>query len=87
MQLSAGFQVDGETEDNSDKQYLLKLEVFLYGIKQASFNWYDKTKKSLEDSKYVASDNDPYLCLGNGMIILTYVDDCIIVGNNMKDID
>ena len=76
MQLPAGFQVDGDTEENSDKQYLLKLEVLLYGLKQASFNWYEKLKKSLEDRKYIASDIDTCLYLGNGMIVLTYVDDC-----------
>ena len=30
---------------------------------------------------------DPCLYIGNGMIILTYVDDCIIVGPSMDHID
>ena len=44
-------------------------------------------KKVLQDRKYVASDIDPCLYLGNGMIVLIYFDDCIIFGNNMKEID
>ena len=66
---------------------MIKLEVFLYGLKQASFNWYELLKKFLEDRKYVASDIYPCLYLVNGIILLTYVGDCIIVVNNMKDID
>ena len=66
---------------------LIKLKVLLYGLKQASFKWYEKMKKYLEDRKYVASDINPCLYLGNGIIVLTYVYDCIIVGNNMEEID
>ena len=65
---------------------MLKLEVLLYGLKQSSFNWYEKLKKFLDDRKYFASDIEPCLFLGNGIIVLTYMDDCINVGNNMKDI-
>ena len=44
MQLPAGFQVYIDIEENSDKHYFLKLEVSLYGLKQASFNWCEKLK-------------------------------------------
>ena len=54
MQLPSGFQVDGETEENSDKHYFLKIEVSLYGLKQAFFNWYEKPEKYLKSRKYVA---------------------------------
>ena len=87
MQLPVGFQVDGQTEADSDRHYVLKLNKSLYGLKQASYNWYEKLKTSLEARGFVPSDIDPCLYLGNGMIILTYVDDCIIVGPKMADID
>ena len=42
---------------------------------------------SLVARGFKPSDIDPCLYMGNGMIILTYVDDCIIVGPDMKLID
>lgn len=87
MDLPIGFQVDGQTEADSDRYYVLKLRANLYGLKQASYNWYEKLKQALVDRSFKPSDIDPCLYIGNGMIILTYVDDCIIVGPSMKDID
>ena len=59
----------------------------LYGIKQGSYNWYEKLNKLQVDQDFNPSDSDPCLYIGKGMIILTYVDDCITVGPSMKDID
>ena len=87
MQLSIGFQVDGQSEADSDRHYVLKLNNNLYGLKQGSYNWYEKLKKSLVDQDFKPSDIDPFLYIGKVMIILTYVDDCIIVGPSMKEID
>ena len=39
MQLPICFQVDGQTEADSDCQYVLKLNKNLYGLKQGSYNW------------------------------------------------
>ena len=87
MQLLFGFQVDGQTEADSDKHCVLKLNKNLYGLKEGSYNWYKKLKASLIDRDFKSSDRDPCLYIGNGMIILTYVDDCIIVGPSMTQID
>jgi hypothetical protein len=87
MELPIGFQVDSQTEEDSDRFYLLKLRANLYGLKQASYNWYEKLKQALIDRSFKPSDIDPCLYIGNGMIVLTYVDDCIIIGPSMKDID
>ena len=87
MQLPIGFQIDGQTEADSDRHYVLKLNKSLYGLKQASFNWYEKLKTSLEDRNFKPSEIDPCLYIGNGMIVLTYVDDCIIIGPAMTEID
>ena len=69
MQLPIGFQVDGQTEEDSDKHYVLKLNKNLYGLKQGSFNWYEKLKTSLVDRDFKPSDIDPCLYTGHGMII------------------
>ena len=87
MQLQVGFQIDGQTEAESDKCYVLKLNENLYVLKQGSLNWYEILKASLVDIDFKPSDINPCLYIGNGMIILTYVDDCIIVGPSMDRID
>jgi hypothetical protein len=46
MYLPIGFQVDTETES---KMYILKLNKGLYGLKQASLNWFEKLKQGLID--------------------------------------
>ena len=40
MKLQVGFQIDGQTEAESDKCYVLKLNKNLYRLKQESLNWY-----------------------------------------------
>jgi len=87
MYLPIGFQVDCHTEADSDRQYLLKLDRSLYGLKQGSYNWYQKLKTGLTDRGFKPSDVDPCIYLKDGLIVLTYVDDCVIVGNSMKEID
>ena len=73
MYLPIGFQVDGQTENNSERNYILKLNKSLYGPKQASYNWYEKLKKGLEDRGFTKSQVDPCLYLKDGMIVLTYL--------------
>ena len=75
MQLTIGFQVDGQSEADSDRHYILKLNKNLYGLKKGIYNWYEKLKKFLVDQYFKPSDIDPCLYIGKGMIILTYVDD------------
>ena len=87
MYLPIGFQVNGQTEADSDRHYLLKLDRSLYGLKQGSFNWYQKLKTGLTDRGFTPSDVDPCIYLKDRLIVLTYVDDCVIVGNSMNEID
>ena len=84
MYLPIGFQVDTEKES---KCYILKLNKSLYVLKQASLNWFEKLKQGLIDRGFHPSVIDPCLYFKKGMIIITYVDDCIIVSNSMKDIN
>jgi len=86
MEFPAGTEPDLE-EPGRERDFVLKLNRSLYGLKQASFNWYEKLKSGLMDRGFTPSEIDPCLYLKKGMIVLTYVDDCIIVGHSMKDID
>ena len=87
MYLPILFQVDGHTEASSKRSFLLKLNKNVYGLKQGSYNWYEKLKKYLVGRGFKPSGIYPCLYIGNGMIILTYVDDCIIVVPSMENIN
>ncbi len=84
MYLPIGFQVDTE---NESKCYILKLNKSLYGLKQVSLNWFEKLKQGLIDHGFHPSAIDPCLYFEKEMIIITDVDDCIIISNSMKDIN
>jgi hypothetical protein len=84
MYLPIGFQVDTE---NESKCYILKLNKRLYGLKQASLNWFEKLKQGLIDHGFHQSAIGPCLYFKKGIIIITYVDGCIIVSNSMTDIN
>ena len=87
MHFPIGFQVYGQTEADPDRNYILKLNKSIYGLKQAKLNWYKNLKVALVDQVFKPSYIDPCLNIVNIMIILTYVDDCIIDGPSMVDID
>ena len=59
----------------------------MYGLKYASFNWYEKLKKGLEDQGFTPSQIDPCIYPKKCMIVLTHVDDGIIIGNSMREND
>jgi hypothetical protein len=84
MYLPIGFQVDTE---NESKCYILQLNKSLYGLKQASLNWFEKLKQGVIDHGFHPSAFNPCIYFKKGMIIITHVDDYIIVGNLMKDIN
>jgi hypothetical protein len=80
MELPMGF----DAPDNEKRRiYVLRLNKSLYGLKQAGYNWFAKLSNGLQDCGFVPSSVDPCVFFGKGCIILTYVDDCIIVADSM----
>ena len=77
MELPAGTELAGHGKYSS--KYLLKLKRYLYGLKQASMNWHCKLKTDFEDKCFVESLSDPCVFISKDMIILVYVDDCILI--------
>ena len=77
MELPAGMDLAGHGKDSS--KYLLKLKLSLYVLKQASMNWHCKLKTVFEDRGFVESLSDPCVFIPKKMIILLYVDDCILI--------
>ena len=72
--------------DNSSS-LLRSLHKSLYGLKQASHNWYMKLKAALSDREFKPSDIDLYIFLKPSMIVLVYADDCIIISDSKMKID
>ena len=69
------------------EDYLIELKKSLYGLKQASLNWFNMLKQGLEDHGYKSSDVDPCVFLSKQAIVLTYVDDCLILAKSDVVID
>ena len=83
MELPYGFDIDGS------KRYILKLNKNLYGLKNASHNFWKLLKSGLEARGYEKQSNaDSCVFLGKDSIVLVYVDDCIVLhkrGSNAAD--
>ena len=58
---------------------LLKLNKSLYGLNQASANWFDPLKIGIERRVYHQSQVDRCVFYRRYSVFLTYVDDCVIV--------
>ena len=77
MELPAVMDLAGHGKDSS--KYLLKLKKPLYGLKNASLNWHNNLKYAFEDRDCVESLSDSCVFISKDMIILVYVDDCILI--------
>ena len=73
--------------DGAQKRQVLQLLKNLYGLKQASHNWYEMIKKGLEDRGFVTSKADPCVFMKKEMIVLLYVDDMIVVNRKQNQIE
>jgi hypothetical protein len=63
------------------KSYVLRLNKSLYELKQAGYNWFAKLSNGLQVCSFVQSRIDPCVFFNHNCIVLTYVDDCIIIGD------
>ena len=78
MKIPPGINIENGSKD----EYLISLKYSLYGLKQSSANLYDYLEKGLERRGFRESKADPCVFMKKGMIILTYLDDCILIVNN-----
>jgi hypothetical protein len=63
------------------------LNKSLYGLKQAGYNWFEKLREGLIARDFIQSQVDKCVFFRNDCIVLTYVDDCIILGKTMANVD
>ncbi|KAM2312222.1 hypothetical protein ACFXTH_022651 [Malus domestica] len=84
MSLPPGFGRKGETR-------VCKLHKSIYGLKQASRQWFIKLSSALKTAGFHQSWSDYSLfvrnCQGSFMALLVYVDDVILAGNNLREIE
>ena len=59
----------------------------MYGLKQAGNNWFVKLCNGLLDCGFTQSNIDACVFFEKECIMLTYVDDCIIVADSMDHIE
>ncbi|GJR94616.1 retrovirus-related pol polyprotein from transposon TNT 1-94 [Tanacetum coccineum] len=83
MKIPQGFSNDNETR-------VCRLRKSLYGLKQASRNWYHKFTTFLRSLNFRQSKVDHSLFIYEAgsimVVVLIYVDDVIITGNNLTKI-
>ncbi len=73
--------------DGDWRRYILKLNKSLYGLRQAGYNWFNKLHEGLITRDFIQSQVDKCVFFQKDCIVLTYVDDCIILGKDMAIVD
>lgn len=79
------------TGKKSHSTLVCKLKKSLYGLKQAPRNWFDKLSYTLLNSSFQQSRSEYSLFLKHSnssvLVVLVYVDDLLICGSSLGDID
>jgi hypothetical protein len=74
------------TPGNSDV-YVLLISKNLYGLRQAGNNWFDKLHDSLISRGFRQSSIDPCLFIRNEIILIVYVNDCLLFAKDDAILD
>ena len=78
MELPYGFGYGNKGE------HALKLKKNLYGLADASYNWFQKLSEGLEAEGFVKSEAGQCVFIRKDCVILVYVDDMISLANDDK---
>jgi len=83
VQVPRGFECSKE----GSKDVILKLSCLLCGLVQAPLCWNDHLKAALNEQGLTLSEHDPCMHISNGVIALTYINNCLFFAKNPKDIN
>ena len=98
MLVRFGFRLSGTVlenltpgyEGNHNERKVFKLRKALYGLKQSPRAWFGRFTQAMRSVRYKQSNGDHTLFFKHQMslitILLVYVDDIIIIGNNFIEI-
>ena len=86
MQQPEGYEVKGK------EKLVCRLKKSLYGLKHAPRKWYLKFDKFMSEQGYTRCHFNHSIYLrnkndGNYIILLLYVDDMLVAGSNMQEIN
>jgi hypothetical protein len=70
--------------EHKNKEWALKLKRNIYGLVQASRNWFLKLSPIYAILKFKQSKSEPCLFLRKDMIIVLYMDDCLVYVRDTK---
>jgi hypothetical protein len=86
MELPAGINPNN-VSDGDRRRYVPKLNKSLYGLKQTGNNWFEKLRKGLITCNFIQSQVDKCVFFWKDCIVLTCINDCVILGKDMTIID
>ena len=76
--------------DPSKKQFVCRLNISIYGLKQAAKSWYEELVNFLVEHIFVSSKND-YSFFSKKKkgkkLILSWVDDLVLAGSSLEDLE
>jgi hypothetical protein len=73
LDLPTSFSVEGDPDD-----FVLELKKTLYGLRQTGLNWFDTLRQQLLSLGFWQSVLDPCCYFRDDLILLCYVDDCLL---------
>ena len=76
-----------ENHNSTDEGVVLKLNKSLYGLVQAPRSWYHHLQCGLTKLDFVPLAEDPRIYYGRGMILITYVDNTLLFGPDLNQIE
>jgi len=82
LDLPVGFTVEGNHKD-----YVLKLKKNLYSLKQAGLSWFETLCNHLISLGFKQSNSNPCVFHHGGLILVCYVDDCLIFSKSLADVN
>ena len=73
--------------NNHGQDLVLKLKKNLYGLKDAGRTWWEHLSSGLEEMGFKQYVADQCVCKRDGIIIIVYVDDCLVFANDKGKVD